>query len=107
MTNAIQKKLTVVLDGTFYKNSLRKKFEEAAAKYNEDIIYMEVIAEEDIIKERLSKPRQYSEADFEVYLKLKSTAEPMTKNHLVLKSSGNNIESMLSQALHYINTLRE
>jgi predicted kinase len=106
MKTAIQNKLNVVLDGTFYKESLRNKFEEAARKSNEKIIYMEVTADENTIKERLSKPRQYSEADYDVYLKLKASAEPLLKDHLVLVSSDDNIDSMIATATVYINTLR-
>lgn len=106
MTVAIQKKSPVVLDGTFYKETIRNKFEIAAEKLNEKIIYIEVNAEENTIKERLEKTRQYSEADFDVYLKLKASAEPLMKDHLVLYSSDNNIDSMISDALHYINSLR-
>ncbi|MBK8833184.1 MAG: hypothetical protein IPN60_20530 [Saprospiraceae bacterium] len=49
-------------------------------------------------------PRVYSEADYDVYLKLKKSAEPLTRDHLVLVSTNNNIVSMLHEALHYIET---
>ena len=61
-------------------------------------------APEDIIKDRLLSPRVYSEADYDVYLKLKKSAEPLTRDHLVLVSTNNNIVSMLHEALHYIET---
>lgn len=106
MTDVLHNKLTIVLDGTFYTDALRKKFDEAAGKLKAKIIYIEVTAPEDLIAARLKKPRLYSEAHFDVYLKLKEIAEPLLQEHLVLKSSNKNISSMLRKAIHYIETQR-
>src|SRR3954462_3705742 len=61
----------VVLDGTFYKDEIRRIFIEGADEA-EDIVFIEVMAEENLIKERLQKTREDSEADFEVYKKIKA-----------------------------------
>jgi predicted kinase len=95
----------IVLDATFYKRSIRRKFEHKASMFKEKIIYIEVTAPEDIIEDRLKVPRIYSEADFDVYLKLKGVAEPLREKHLVLESSNNNIGSMLHEAIRYIQTI--
>jgi len=105
MSEAIHNGIPVVLDGTFYKKALRNKFEEAAAQIDEKIIYIEVTAPEDIIEERLKQPRKFSEADFDVYQKLKAIAEPLTKDHLVLDSS-NPVSTMITKAIHYINNFK-
>ena len=97
---------TIVLDGTFYKESLRNKFEEEAKKLGDKLIYIEVIASEKEIKQRTEKPRINSEANFDVYLKLKQEFEPVKTDHLVLDSSASNIEVMIDQAIHYIGTYR-
>lgn len=77
-------------------------FEERAAILQESILIIEVTAEEKIIRERVSKPREFSEADFDVYLKLKTIAEPLEQDHLVLHSTNHNIDEMLQDATKYI-----
>lgn len=106
MKDALQDKKTIVLDATFYKKTIRKTFEQAAAAFNEQIIYIEVTAPEDIIAERVARPRTHSEADFAVYLKLKALFEPLQKEHLVLVSSNNDIAPSLQRAVEYINTAK-
>lgn len=102
MSEAVMANRPVVLDATFYKRSIRKKFDHKARHLGERIIYIEVTAPEDIIEDRLKIPRTYSEADFDVYLKLKKIAAPMKQDHLILVSTNNNIVSMLHEAIQYI-----
>ncbi len=106
MTDAIINNRSIVLDATFYKEALRDSFEQQAAAYNAHIFFIEITAPEDIIAERMTKPRTYSEADFAVYLKLKALFEPMQQQHLVLVSSNNDIAPLLQQAIEYINTTK-
>lgn len=105
MTHAVARQKPIILDATFYKDSIRKKFEKAAKRLNEKIIYIEVTAPESTIEDRLKIPRTYSEADFDVYLSLKKASEPMKQDHLVLVSTNNNIVSMLHEAIQYIQTI--
>jgi predicted kinase len=107
MSKALFLKNPVVLDATFYRESLRNKFEEIAAEFGETIIYIEVSAPEHLIEERLQKPRLVSEADHAVYLKLKETYDPLKKDHLILVSSNENISEMLSKAADYIHRSNE
>lgn len=107
MSEALFLKKPVVLDATFYRESLRNKFEEIAAEFGETIIYIEVSAPEHLIEERLQKPRLVSEADHAVYLKLKETYDPLKKDHLILVSSNHNISEMLSKAADYIHRSNE
>jgi predicted kinase len=106
MSDAIRKKSSIVLDATFYKEIIRKTFEKKAAALNERIFYIEVTAPENIIAERISKPRNFSEADFAVYHKLKIVFEPLQQEHLVLVTSNNDIAPSLQQAIEYINTAK-
>jgi predicted kinase len=99
MKVAIRNKANLVLDGTFYKESLRKQFQHES---KERLWFIEVIADESTIRSRLMKPRAYSEADFEVYKKLKSEWEPMKQPHLIIQSTNDNIEEMLKEAEDYL-----
>lgn len=101
MNNAIQHHVTLVLDGTFYRESIRKTFRGDVPDKN-DLWFIEVTASEPVIRTRLAKPRLFSEADFEVYKKIKSQWEPMKEDHLVIKSTNSNIEEMLKKAEGYL-----
>lgn len=105
MSDALSKKISMVLDATFYSKSIRSKFEKTAFEFNEQIIYIEVTAPDHLIEERLEKPRVYSEANFEVYLKIKALFEPLLTDHLILISSNSNISSLLGKAIQYIHSL--
>jgi predicted kinase len=91
----------VVLDGTFYKKEIREQFK-AAAKDKATIIFIEVKATEYLIRERVQKSRPGSDADFEVYKKLKKEWERLEEEHLVLQSTNENLWALLNTAVAYI-----
>lgn len=93
---------SVVLDATFYKNNLRLPFYKLALQLNCPYSIIYISAEEMLIKERTSKIRQDSEADYSVYLKLKDVFERIEKPHLTLQSTNDNIDSLLSTALTFL-----
>jgi predicted kinase len=93
--------INLVLDATFYKKDIRKLFLDGVEDMV-DIIFIEVRAEESLIRERLKRPRKDSEADFAVYKKIKKQWEPMHKIHLVLQSTDNNIKDMLAKTAEYL-----
>jgi predicted kinase len=99
MKEAIKNKVNLVLDGTFYKESLRKQFQRDA---RERLSFIEVAADESVIQDRLTKPRTFSEATFEVYKKIKIEWEPMKEDHLIIQSTNNNIQEMLNKAEDYL-----
>ncbi len=102
MSKVLKQNKNVVLDATFYKNNIRNKFiEEAESKDNS--YFIEVTADDSEIKERLKRKRTNSDADFEVYKKIKTQWEPLKEHHLVLHSTNQNIEEMLSIAADYLN----
>jgi len=102
MKKTIKQNKNVVLDGTFYKKEVREIFrKEIEGKESLDLI--EIRADESLIRERLKKYRPDSEADFEVYKKIKKQWEPVDEPHLVLHSSDDNISSMLDKAEEYLN----
>jgi predicted kinase len=91
----------VVLDATFYTQALRRAFTRALEQAGR-IILIEVMADERLIRERLRRPRMDSDANFEVYAELKELWEPVPEPHLTLRSTNENVESLLDQAMEYI-----
>lgn len=92
----------VVVDATFFRRSLRELFRQLGVVHNTAVSVIEIKADETTIKERLSHPRESSEADFKVYEKIRDGFEEITEPHLVLTSTDNNIDEMLGDALLYI-----
>ena len=92
----------VIVDATFYRQSIRDKFAEAANSRKQPILFIEIKANDKTIRERTSKKRKESEADYEVYQKLKSTFQPLTEKHLTLYSDEVSINEMLDKAIDYI-----
>lgn len=91
----------VVLDATFYTQALRRAFTRALEQAGR-ITLIEVVADETLIRERLRRPRMDSDANFEVYAELKELWEPVPEPHLTLRSTNENIENLLDQAMEYI-----
>ena len=88
----------LVLDATFHLRANREEFIRAAGY----IFFIEVVADESIITQRLEQKRVTSEADLNVYVKIKSQWEPFDEPHLVLQSETDNIESMLAKTLNIL-----
>ena len=99
MKQAKMEKISLVLDATFHKDHIRKKFIDEAGN---STTIIEVHAKETLIHERLNKKREDSEADFNVYKIIQSQWEPMKEEHLKLESTDYNIDDMLDQAIKYI-----
>src|SRR6476660_4403801 len=74
MLKAIHTGKTVVLDATFYKNDFRRRFA-SYVKEPGQLHFIETIADEAVIKKRLSK-RKDSQANFEVYQMIKEEWDP-------------------------------
>ncbi len=99
--DVIKQGRNLIVDATLYKAILRDPFEKLADKYNVPIKWIELKADESVIKQRVSEKRQYSEADFEVYLKIKAAYEPIAQNHLVLWSDVLSLEEMVDKTREY------
>lgn len=91
----------VVLDATFYTRDIRDVFTQVLQEL-EEVVFIEVVAGEELIRERLKRPREDSDANFEVYREIKEEWEPLQDEHLVLRSTDENIDSMLDQAVEYL-----
>src|SRR5690554_1829351 len=102
LQKAIHENKSIVLDATFHKAATRKLFTDQIADKSK-IVFIEVQADKDIIKERLKKERPYSEADYNVHKLIANQNEPLEKPHLVLQSTNHNIEEMLTKAENHLN----
>ncbi|WP_273565748.1 AAA family ATPase [Maribacter halichondriae] len=100
MAVAIGQGKNLVLDATFHKNATKELFMEKA---KENLFFIEVRADEKIIKERLKKDRPNSEADYEVHKLIRQQWEPLERPHLILQSTNDNIDDMLKKAIKYLN----
>ncbi len=92
----------VVVDATFYHQSMRDLFMEAALQNQCPVRFIMIEASEELVKERLSRPRTDSEADLGVYQTIKARFEEFTQPYLRLESEADNIEQMLAAAVDYL-----
>lgn len=77
---------TVVVDSTFYKASVRQPFAALAASYGIPVKWVEIKAKETTLRNRLNRTRPDSEANFEVYEKIRDQFEPLPEDRLVIWS---------------------
>lgn len=91
-----------IVEGTFHKKDRRKQIERMGAETNQKVYLIEIKANEDTVKKRMKRKRKYSEADFNVYQKIKESFEPVGKSHLELWSDNENTEEMMEKAKQYI-----
>jgi predicted kinase len=93
---------TVIVDGTFYKQAFRTQFGALAEQHHHTVQWIEIRAKEAVIRQRVVKKRQYSEADFEVYLQIKAKFEPLQQPHLTLWSDQMSVDDMVRHTLEHI-----
>ena len=98
----INSKKRVVIDATFSHQSMRLLFTELATRLSVPLYFIWIYASEKVIRERTQMPREDSEADFEVYKKIRDQFEQITIPCLMLESTDNNIEVMLKKAEDYM-----
>lgn len=106
MIRHAQNKEHVIVDGTFHKKNRRDQFGWEARKHAQDVYFVETRASENTIRQRLQADRAYSEADYEVYQKIKYSFEPMIAPHLILWTDGNEIIQLIQELKMYINGQR-
>jgi predicted kinase len=102
MEQAVGKNKKVILDGTFWKRSVRKRFEKKAHDLERQIFYIEIQATEHTIQQRLKSERRYSEADYKVYQQIKKSFEPVERPHLELWSDQDDISDMIKKTKNYL-----
>ncbi len=92
----------VVVDSTFYTDTIRQPFRQLAIDCNVPLYWVEIRASEATIRERLQTPRPDSEADFAVYEKIRDEMEPLQEPHLVLWSDQLSVEKMIDLIREYL-----
>lgn len=92
----------VILDGTFYLQTFRDRIAGLAQETGTAIRWIEICAEPETVKRRVSQQRPYSEADYAVYRKVREAYEPLRIERLQLFSDRQTGEAMLGQALEYL-----
>jgi len=99
---AIKDGKSVVLDATFYLREMRGLFFRLAKRKKIACNAFLIQAEEQLILERLDRPRTDSEAGVKVYRKIKEIFDPVEEPHLKIESTDSNIEEMIQRAISYI-----
>lgn len=90
----------VVVDATFHSHDTRQRF--VASLAGSDVHFIEVWAEDALARQRVQKPRPWSEAGPDVYALIKAQWEPLATPHLRLQSTDTNIDEMLTQATKWL-----
>jgi len=101
MNEVLKQNGSVVLDATFHGIEARKMVAREV-KGKDRICFIEITADENLIRYRLNKERPYSEANFDVYKLTRRQWEPLNEPHLLLESTDENIDSMLQEATEYL-----
>ncbi len=77
---------TVVVDSTFYLKSIRESFLALAAACGVSVLWVETQADEATLRERLSRPRPDSDADYSVYSKMRLQFEPLPEDRIIIRT---------------------
>lgn len=93
----------VIVDATFHKKWMREIVEAKAHEHNQSLRFIQLVADEAIIQQRVNKNRPDSDADYDIYQKLKAEADPLQASHLILDSSQQKMNFMLKQAYAFLN----
>ena len=91
----------VIIDATFYKRRTRNLFIDIAALSGHSVKVIQIKASTKTVEERVSKKRALSEADVEVYQKIKAIYEPLEIAHLILWSDKMDLKEMLAKTVDY------
>ncbi|ERM80381.1 hypothetical protein P872_13630 [Rhodonellum psychrophilum GCM71 = DSM 17998] len=92
----------VVMDGTFYLQFMRDMAICMAKTLSFEVFIILVEAEDTLIGQRLSMPREDSEADLAVHYQIKGEFDPLSEPHLLIQSTNENLEENLEKAKHFL-----
>jgi len=100
--------IPIALDATNLEEHHRNRLYHIADQAGANLIIIRVDASPDIVRQRLEKrakamnSEDNSDADWRVYLKMKSTAQRIKRNHFRVDTSGD-ISSALGKIVHVMN----
>jgi hypothetical protein len=89
----LKKKLRVIFDATNLSEMHREYVYRLAEKNNAKLVIVQTVAPEEVVKERLAKrhtardDHDLSDADWEVYSRMKQYREPIGRPHIVVDTS--------------------
>lgn len=101
---ALKKKQSVILDGTFYKSEFRKKAEQLAKKHKKGFYIIELVTPLSEVKRRLDSKKNVksdSAADFDVYKIIKAEFEPIKEYHLIIDST-RPLKDQIAEVVNYL-----
>ncbi|MGA9238240.1 AAA family ATPase [Robiginitalea sp.] len=98
----LQKGKGVILDGTFYREIFRNPFAELGRELGIPVKWIEVTAGEDVVRKRVSVARPYSEADFDVFQKIRKEFEPLKVKALQLHSDTEDLPEMIEKTVEFL-----
>jgi predicted kinase len=98
----LQKGRGVILDGTFHREIFREPFTELGGELGIPVKWIEVTAGEDVVRKRVSVARPYSEADFDIFQKIRSEFEPLKGEVLRLPSDTDDLPGMVEKTLEFL-----
>lgn len=81
----------VIYDATNLIEKHRNAARQTALRANASYLFVEVVAEQSLVEERLrsrpSNPEDYSQADYSVYMRMKERFEPIAGEHVSVTST--------------------
>lgn len=88
---------SVIVDATFTRAEYRRPFVDLGLEVGVPTVGLHVFASEEVVMSRLKNPRAVSDADYEVYLALKETAElpPDEIPYISVDGTGDPVSSAL------------
>lgn len=92
----------VVADATFSRESHREKIRQIAAKAGAPLKWIQTTAAEAAVRTRVSEKRPDSQADFQVYQKIRAEFEPFRSQALEVKTDRQSLDTSLAQILQYL-----
>ncbi len=102
----------VVYDATNLYERHRGLVYRLAARSGARLVVVEVTASDEVVRERLAPrrrgervardPEDYSEANWDVYLRMRRRAEPIQHDHITLDTSDGDIEGAVGQVLEAV-----
>lgn len=100
--DGLQRQETVVVDGTFSRHPVRRQLQRVAEGQQATLCWIQTTADEATIRQRVSRKREDSEADFAVYQQIKAAFDTPDFGYLLLDSGKSDLDQMLSAAKDYI-----
>lgn len=92
----------VIIDATFFSQHIRQRFLDVIKEVGARHYIIEIVASDRVIQRRVTRKREESEADYDVYLKLKNSFDPIQHPHLTISSDDEDINQMIRQATDYM-----